>query len=215
MPQFPGRGRSSTEVRRSCASVGPSRGLRARTWAFVGAVCVVSACGGHAIGSTRGMTNALCERGGDDSIVAAAVTGFLNQSDPEPGFLVYIPATDSTPPPAAVQEMQNRRTTYMYSSDPTQQATVDKKIASYGDYDVLLVAYHGITKTDPLHPVVTFSGHYTGGAKVRGHTLGPLRIAPQCDSTGSWSVPSQPKAPAATPQPPTPASASSSAPRAG
>jgi len=121
---------------------------------------------------------------------------------------VYIPATDSTPPPAAVQRMQARRTTYMYSTVPSQQAVVENRIKSYGDFDALLVAYHGLLKTDPLHPVVTFSGHYIGGTKMRGHTLGPYRITPQCDSTGAWTTPP------ASVQAASPASASAS-PRAG
>jgi hypothetical protein len=146
-------------------------------------------------------------------VIAVALTAFLDNSDPEPGFLVYIPATDSTPPPAAVQRMQDRRTTYMYSTVPSQQAVVENRIKSYGDYDALLVAYHGLSKTDPLHPVVTFSGHYIGGAKVRGHVLGPLAIRPRCDSAGAWSAPPA-NAQAATPQPTSPAGASAASPRA-
>lgn len=163
---------------------------------LLGVASLLTACG-HS--DPHALADRICEQAGDDSILAAALTGFVNRSDPEPGFLVYIPATDSTPPPAAVQQMENRRTTYMYSTDPKLQAEVDKQIKSYGDYDALLVAYHGISKTDPLHPVVTFSGRYIANAKIRGRTLGPFQIRPQCDTTGSWTVPPAPSAAAAAP----------------
>jgi hypothetical protein len=154
----------------------------------------ICACQGN---SARSMADRMCEQAGDDSILAAALTGFVNRANPEPGFLAYIPVTDSTPPAAAVQQMENRRTTYMYSGDPKLAAEVDKQIESYGDYDALLVAYHGMTKTDPLHPVVTFSGHYITGSKVVGQTVGPFQIKPECDTTGSWTVPAPAGAPAA------------------
>jgi hypothetical protein len=147
-------------------------------------------------------------------VIAAALTAFVDHADPEPGFLVYIPATDSTPPPAAVQRMQDRRTTYMYSPIPAQQAAVENRIKSYGDYDALLIAYHGLSKTDPLHPVVTFSGHYIGGAKMRGHVVGPFKIAPVCDSTGAWSTPAT-SVQGASPPSVSPAGAPAASPRAG
>ncbi len=173
-----------------------------------GCLIAIGACQGN---SERTMANRMCEQAGDDSVLAAALTGFVNRANPEPGFLAYIPATDSTPPAAAVQQMENRRTTYMYSTDPKLQAQVNDQIKSYGDYDALLVAYHGITKTDPLHPAVTFSGHYITGSKVVGQTVGPFQITPECDTTGSWTVPAAPNAPAAaatnpsTPAPAAPA----------
>ncbi len=180
-------------------------------WSLGIAAWLAAGCGGA--GGTRSFTNHLCEQAGDDSVIAVALTAFLDHSDPEPGFLVYVPATDSTPPPAAVQRMQDRRTTYMYSTEPSQQAVVENRIKSYGDYDALLVAFHGLTKTDPLHPVVTFSGHYIGGVKMRGHVLGPLAIRPQCDSTGAWSAPPA-KVQPGTPQQTSPAGASPASPRA-
>jgi hypothetical protein len=174
-----------------------------------GCLMAVGACEGN---SARALANRMCEQAGDDSVLAAALTGFVNRANPEPGFLAYVPATDSTPPAAAVQQMENRRTTYMYSSDPRLQAQVTNEIKSYGDYDALLVAYHGITKTDPLHPVVTFSGHYITGSKVVGQTVGPFQIAPACDTTGAWTVPAAPDAPAAAAaKPSTPAPAAPAA----
>jgi hypothetical protein len=168
-----------------------------------GCLMAICACQGN---SARSMADRVCEQAGDDSVLAAALTGFVDRANPEPGFLAYVPATDSTPPAAAVQQMENRRTTYMYSTDPKLQAQVDNQIKSYGDYDALLVAYHGMTKTDPLHPVVTFSGHYIVGSKVVGQTVGPFQIKPVCDTTGSWTVPAAPNAPqAATTNPSTPA----------
>lgn len=186
---------SSASVRRA------TRALRSDDRAGVGSflvaagcVMAISACQAN---SAQSAANRMCEQAGDDSVLAAALTGFVDRASPEPGFLAYIPATDSTPPAAAVQQMQNRRTTYMYSTDPKLQTQVTSQIKSYGDYDALLVAYHGITKTDPLHPVVTFSGHYIVGSKVVGQTVGPLQIKPVCDTTGSWVVPAAPSAPAA------------------
>jgi hypothetical protein len=154
----------------------------------------------------------MCTLAGDDAIIAPAVTGFLDKSDPEPGFLLYIPSTDSTPPPAAVQAMQDRRTTYMYSTDPSQQAVVEQRIKSYGGYDALLVAYHGISRADPLHPVVTFSGRYVAGSESRGKPLGPFKITLQCDSAGDWHAPPASQAP---PRQKVPAGTSASSPRAG
>jgi len=187
-----------------------TRTRTARWWLAI-ATCLTTGCG---TAGNRGYTQNLCAQAGDDSVIAVALTAFLDHSDPEPGFLVYIPATDSTPPPAAVQAMQERRTTYMYSTVASQQAVVENRIKSYGDYDALLVAYHGLTKTDPSHPVVTFSGHYISAAKVRGHVLGPLAIRPQCDSTGAWSAPPA-SVHAAAPQPTSPAGAPPASPRAG
>jgi hypothetical protein len=202
-------GHFAGQKRRQRRSVG---GVRVVSGWLLGVVaCFAAGCGGTA--GSKNSTNRLCEQAGDDSVIAAALTSFLDHSDPEPGFLVYIPATDSTPPPAAVQRMQDRRTTYMYSAVPSQQAVVENRIKSYGDYDALLVAYHGLSKTDPLHPVVTFSGHYIGGTKVRGHVLGPLSIKPQCDSTGAWSTPPA-NAQAGAPHPTSPASGSATSPRA-
>jgi hypothetical protein len=131
----------------------------------------------------------MCAIAGDDAIIAAATTGFLDRTNPEPGFLLYIPSTDSTPPPAAVQAMQDRRTTYLYSTDPSQQAVVEKRIASYGGYDVLLVVYHGLTRAERLRPVVTFTGHYVGNSAARGKTIGPYQITPQCGGDGTWQPP--------------------------
>jgi len=182
---------------------------------LVAVCCLLAACNGQkqVADAARQYTNRICAQSGDDPIIAAALTGFLNRSDPEPAFLLYIPSTDSTPPPAAVQAMQERRTTYMYSTDPAQQAIVEKRITSYGNYDAFVVAYHGLSKTDPLHPVVTFSGHYVTGTSVRGRPLGPFQIAPQCDSTGEWQTPAP--APITRPKDKGPASASASTPRAG
>jgi hypothetical protein len=101
----------------------------------------------------------------------------------------------------------------MYSTDPALQAGVEKSITHSGDYDALLVAFHGLSKADPAHPVVTFSGHYVTGSHTRGKTLGPLAITPICDSSGEWQPPAP--SPTSKPQQKAPASAAASAPRAG
>lgn len=137
----------------------------------------------------RDYTNRICRLAGDDAIITAAVYGFVGRAEPRVGRFVYIPGTDSTPPPAGIQALQDRGPTYLYSADSALRAPVERQLEAVGDYPTLLVAYHGLTKADALHPAVKLSGHYVTGTGVVGKSLGVKTISPQCDSSGSWVAP--------------------------
>jgi hypothetical protein len=136
----------------------------------------------------REFANKVCELSTDDTIITVAVHAFIAQAQPQVGRFVYITGTDSSLPPAGTQAVQDKGPTYMYSPDPAQQAVVVRQLNAVGDYPTLLVSYHGLVRTDRLHPVVKLSGEYVSGAP-RGKAIGIRAIAPQCDSTGAWRVP--------------------------
>jgi outer membrane murein-binding lipoprotein Lpp len=137
--------------------------------------------------SGREYANKMCQLSSDDTVIAVAIYGFIAQAEPRAGRFVYVPGTDSSPPPAGTQALQDKGPTYMYSTDPAQQAVVDGQLNAVGFYPTLLVAYHGLVRTDRLHPVVKLSGRYVSGPP-RGQSIGVRAIAPQCDSTGAWRV---------------------------
>lgn len=139
----------------------------------------------------REFANKICELSTDDTVITVAVYAFIRQARPEVGRFVYIAGTDSSLPPAGTQAVQDRGPTYMYSPDPAQQAVVVRQLDAVGDYPTLLVSYHGLVRTDRLHPVVKLSGQYVSGPP-RGKAIGIRAIAPQCDSTGVWRVPPPP-----------------------
>jgi hypothetical protein len=139
----------------------------------------------------REYANKLCELSADDTIITVAVHAFITQARPQAGRFVYIVGTDSSLPPAGTQAVQDKGPTYMYSPDPAQQAVVVRQLDAVGDYPTLLVSYHGLVRTDRLHPVVKLSGEYVSGAP-RGKAIGIRAIAPQCDSTGEWRAPPPP-----------------------
>ncbi|MFI5248998.1 MAG: hypothetical protein ACHQTF_03485 [Gemmatimonadales bacterium] len=162
-----------------------------------GTVAVLALCGCEARQAAdrreagREFANKVCELSTDDTVITVAVYAFIRQARPAVGRFVYIPGTDSSLPPAGTQAVQDKGPTYMYSPDPAQQAVVVRQLDAVGDYPTLLVSYHGLVRTDRLHPVVTLSGEYVSGAP-RGKAIGIRAIAPQCDSTGVWRVPPPP-----------------------
>jgi hypothetical protein len=139
----------------------------------------------------REFANKVCELSSDDTVITVAVYAFIAQARPEVGRFVYIVGTDSSLPPAGTQAVQDKGPTYMYSPDPAQQAVVVRQLDAVGDYPTLLVSYHGLVRTDRLHPVVKLSGEYVSGP-ARGKAIGIRAIAPQCDSTGVWRTPPPP-----------------------
>jgi hypothetical protein len=139
----------------------------------------------------REFANKVCELSSDDTVITVAVHAFIAQAQPEVGRFVYIVGTDSSLPPAGTQAVQDKGPTYMYSPDPAQQAIVVHQLDAVGDYPTLLVSYHGLVRTDRLHPVVKLSGEYVSGPP-RGKAIGIRAIAPRCDSTGVWRVPAGP-----------------------
>jgi hypothetical protein len=136
--------------------------------------------------AAREYTDRICRLAGDDAIMPAAVDGFIDGLQPRVRRFAYIPGTDSSPPPAAIQALQDRGPTYLYSTDPAQQATVERQLDAIGDFPTLLVVYHGLTKQDALRPVVRLSGRYISGTGARGTVIGVRAITSQCDSTGTW-----------------------------
>lgn len=133
-------------------------------------------------------TDRICRLTGDDPIIAAAVYGFVGQMTPRVGLFLYIPGNDSSPPPAAVQALQDKGSTFLYSADPTQQAVVERRLATIGDFPSLLVAYHGLVKDGAMHPVVKLSGTFVTGP-TRGTSTGVRAVTPVCDSSGAWQPP--------------------------
>jgi hypothetical protein len=129
----------------------------------------------------------ICRTAPDTAVVAIAVRGYVHQLDPLPRRFLYIPATDSSPPDPVVATIQDLGPTYVYSTDPKLQAPLRKVLDAGGDYATLLLAYHGFARPDPMHPVVTLSGHYVTGGDD-GKDAGRRTIALQCDSSG-WYVP--------------------------
>ncbi len=119
--------------------------------------------------------------------------GYIDELRPTPQRFLYLPSTDSSPPAPAIQTMQDRGPTYVFSADPRLQAPLRKMLVTVGDYPTLLLSFHGFTRTDPLHPLVTLSGHYVTGSDD-GRNAGRRTIALQCDSTG-WHVPASTTAP--------------------
>jgi hypothetical protein len=167
-------------------------GPRIARVATIVAVLVLAACearqGADRREAGREFANKACELSTDDTVITVAVYAFIAQADPQVGRFVYIPGTDSSLPPAGTQAVQDKGPTYMYSPDPAQQAVVVGQLNAVGDYPTLLVSYHGLVRTDRLHPVVKLSGQYVSGPP-RGKAIGIRAIAPQCDSTGAWRAP--------------------------
>lgn len=157
----------------------------------VAAVLIVSGCEARQQAdrreSAREFTSKMCELSSDDTVIAVAIYGFIAHANPQVGRFVYIPGTDSSLPPAGTQAVQDRGPTYMYSTDPAQQAIVVHQLDAVGDYPTLLVSYHGLVRTDRLHPVVKLSGQYVSGPP-RGKSISLRAVTPQCDSAGAWRV---------------------------
>ena len=132
----------------------------------------------------------ICRQATDSAVISTAVSGYLDQLDPTPERFLYVPSTDSTPPDAAMLVLQDAGPTYVFSTDPKKQAPVRKILAEVGDYPTLLLGWHGLKRGDPMHPIVTLSGHYVTGVDD-GKSAGTDTIALQCGSTG-WHYPSPP-----------------------
>lgn len=173
----------------------------------VAVVCI--ACASQHADAVKHYSELACKTSSNESAIAAAVRGYIHQVAPQPQRFVYIPGTDSSPPEPAVQELQATGPTYMYSAVPAQQAAVDKQLRSVGDYPTLLLAYHGFTRTDPIHPVVKLSGHFVSGSN-NGTPVAARTVALQCDSAG-WSVPAVAPGRPANPANPAPGHAEPSA----
>jgi hypothetical protein len=132
--------------------------------------------------------NTVCRQSADTGIVPTAVKAYIADLDPVPQRFLYIPATDSTPPEAAVEALQDAGHTYMYSFVPALQAGVKQQLHSVGDYPSLLLWWHGATRAaDGTHAVVTLSGQYVGET-LDGKPTPLAHVSVLCDSAG-WHAP--------------------------
>jgi hypothetical protein len=131
---------------------------------------------------------AVCRQVADTAVIPTAIRAYIATRDPVPSRFLYVPATDSSPTELGVQALQERGPTYMYGYAPTQQAQIKSQLHSVGDYPSLLVWYHGMTRTDETHAVVTLSGQYVGDPEDGTPT--PLTHVPvSCDSAGWHAAP--------------------------
>jgi hypothetical protein len=163
---------------------------RQRALVVVLAAATLSACGESA---TVHYAKTICRQSADTGVVPAAIRAYIASRDPLPQRFLYIPATDSSPPEAAVAALQDVGHTYMYSAVPAQQAPVKAQLHSVGDYPSLLVWWHGVTRADDgVHAVVTLSGQYVGEADD-GRATPLTHVAVTCDSSG-WHATEAPKA---------------------
>jgi hypothetical protein len=179
-----------------------ARRRRPRRWgggavaaAFVGAGLAALGCESQHKAAVTHFGELICRTASDSAVIATAVRGYIDQLDLEPRRFLYLPGTDSSPPEPAIQVLQNVGPTYVFSADPKLQAPLRKMLETVGDYPTLLLSYHGFTRADPLHPLVTLSGHYVTGSDD-GKSTGRQTIALQCDSIG-WHVPAAKGSPAA------------------
>jgi hypothetical protein len=152
------------------------------------AAALVVGCGESA---TVHYAKTVCGQTADTAIVPTAIRAYIASRDPEPRRFLYVPATDSSPPPAGVATLQDRGPTYMYTTAPAQQGPVKAQLHSVGDYPSLLLWYHGSAQTDQTHAVVTLSGQYVGEADD-GKPTPRLSVQLVCDSSG-WHSTLQPK----------------------
>jgi hypothetical protein len=141
---------------------------------------LVMGCGESA---TVHYAKTVCRQTADTAIVPIAIRAYIASRDPEPRRFLYVPASDSSPPPAGVLTLQGEGPTYMYSTAPAQQAPVKAQLHSVGDYPSLLLWYHGSARTDDTHAVVTLSGQYIGEAED-GKPTARASVQVLCDSTG-------------------------------
>jgi hypothetical protein len=154
--------------------------------AMIGAVLVAAlgACGESA---TVHYANTVCAQSADTGIIPVAIRAYIASQSPLPRRFAYVPGKDSSPTDAVIAALQDKGPTYLYSLDPALQAPVKKQLHSLGDYPTLLVWYHGSTRTDATHAVVTLSGAYVGD--VNDGTPTPRApISVRCDSAG-WQAP--------------------------
>jgi hypothetical protein len=162
-------------------------------------VFLVVGCGADRAKAVQHFGQLICRQATDSTVISTAVSGYLDQLDPAPERFLYVPSTDSTPPDPAMLVLQDAGPTYVFSTDPKKQATVRKVLAQVGDYPTLLLAWHGLQRADPMHPIVTLGGHYVTGVDD-GKNARTATIALQCDSTG-WHYPSPPAGSGVAPTP--------------
>lgn len=178
--------------------------------AGVAALGLLAACEAQHKGAVEQYGKLICRTASDSTVIAVAVRAYVNDVNPAPRRFLYLPGNDSTPPEAAVAVLQDVGPTYVYSMDPKLQTPLRKLLVTAGDYPTLLLEYHGLQRADPMHPIVTLSGHYVTGS-FDGNDASRRTIALACDSTG-WRAPSTSRSsladPSATPAPPASPSAS-------
>ncbi|HWZ58667.1 MAG TPA: hypothetical protein VNW46_06770 [Gemmatimonadaceae bacterium] len=145
---------------------------------------VLAGCGESA---TVHYAKTICRQVADTAVIPTAIRAYIATRDPVPSRFLYVPATDSSPTEIGVQTLQERGPTYMYGNAPTQQAQIKSQLHSVGDYPSLLVWYHGATRTDETHAVVTLSGQYVGDPED-GKSTPLTHVAVSCDSAGWHAV---------------------------
>jgi len=139
-----------------------------------------------------------CKLTADSVPIAAAFRAFIAHASPTPQRFLYVVGTDSTPPDPAVLVLQDKGPTYMYPASGDQQAAVKAKLASIGDYNSLLIGFHGFQRVDATHGVAKLSGVYVG-AKSDGQTIPQRAVEVQCDSLGWHGMLPEPTAAVSTP----------------
>jgi len=154
------------------------------------ALMPVVGCGESA---TVHFAKTVCRQTADTAIVPTGIRAYIASQEPLPRRFLYVPATDSSPTEIGVATLQDKGPTYMYTTTmPAQQAQVKSQLHSVGDYPSLLLWYHGATRTDETHAVVTLSGQYVGDVDDGKPT--PLtHVAVMCDTAG-WHAAASPKA---------------------
>jgi len=152
--------------------------------ALAATIGALGACGESA---TVHYARTVCAQSADTGIVPVAIRAYIASQAPLPRRFAYVPGKDSSPTDAVIAALQDKGPTYLYSLDPALQGPVKKQLHSLGDYPTLLLWYHGVTRSDESHAVVSLSGAYVGD--VNDGTPTPLAaVAVHCDSLG-WQAP--------------------------
>jgi hypothetical protein len=126
-----------------------------------------------------------CSAPGDE-VISMAVAAYLEQVTPRPKRFLIAVGTDSVLPDAGRAALQDKGPTFLYPSDPAQQAAMRSQLAAKGAYPTLLVVYRGMRRLDDARAMVRVGGHFVGGAED-GRAAPSRAIYFQCD-TARWHV---------------------------
>lgn len=129
-----------------------------------------------------------------DSFVSRAVLGYIKDANPFPQRFLVVTTGDSALPSGGMAALQDKGPTYIFPSDPAQQAKVRAHLHDIGDWTTLLVLYGGSQLKDVDHAEVRLGGRYVGG-EHDGKTAAARTLQLECDSTARWSIIAGPEGP--------------------
>ena len=140
---------------------GPSLALRrAASAALVVASLAVAACAGES--DVQRLTSRCLEA--NDSVLVAAVTGYVKSIQPTPRrFVIPVGTGTDSLPEAGRRALNSAGPTFLYPADSASRRQIETYLLSRGDWPTLLVALRDVRRESDSSIVVRLGGRWVSG----------------------------------------------------